>query len=78
MFTGAESKFKFFKRPTNVTTATFAVLNINKVKILLLSICHFLSHAQNKVRVSVGELTRFVNMTDWMKKVKISIITEKG
>ena len=69
MFTGAES-------PTNVTTATLAVLN--KVKILLLSICHFLSHAQNKARVSVGELTRFVNMTDWMKKVKISIITEKG
>ena len=39
---------------------------------------HFLSHAQNKARVSVGELTRFVNMTDWMKKVKRSIITERG
>ena len=25
---------------------------------------HFLSHAQNKVRVPVGGLTRFVNMTD--------------
>ena len=28
------------------------------------TIGHFLNHAQNKVRVSVGELTRFVNMTD--------------
>ena len=42
------------------------------------SISHFLNHAQNKVRVSVGGRTRFVNMTDWKKKVKRSIITEKG
>ena len=34
---------------------------------------HFLNHAQNKVRVSVDGLTRFVNMTDWMKKV-ISVL----
>ena len=41
------------------------------------SISHFLDHAQNKVRVSVRGLTRFVNMTGWMKKVKRSIITER-
>ena len=40
-------------------------------------ISHFLDHAQNKARVSVGEFTRFVNMTDWKKKVKRSIITER-
>ena len=32
---------------------------------------------QNKVWVSVGGFTRFVNMTDWIKKVKRSIITER-
>ena len=42
------------------------------------TIGHFLNHVQNKVRVSVGELTRFVNMTDWMRKVKRSVITERG
>ena len=32
---------------------------------------------QNKVRVLVGGLTRFANMTDWMRKAKRSIITER-
>ena len=39
---------------------------------------HFVNHAQNKVKVKVGGLTRFVNITGWMKKVKRSIIGERG
>ena len=45
----------------------------------LTPISYFFNHAQNEVRVSVGELTRFVNMTDWMnEETETSVITARG
>ena len=38
---------------------------------------HFPDHAQNKVSISAGGPARFLNMANWVKKVKILKVSER-
>ena len=58
------------------TQGSLSLVTLNIIPKACLSQFH--NHAQHKVRVSsLGGPTGFVDMTDWIKKVKRSIVSER-